>query len=316
MCSWGPRPSLHRPPGLAGAPALTCPLDCSVISLCSATSRLGTSHPVPRPWSGSQCPPCRCQSCPCLCPRLVPTSTLSGAAESSRPTCVPAQPEAPAPGTRRPSGDAHCQPHAASSLPCGRSRCWLWLPVLAVLSASRLSPPHRCRSCARAAHGLPRAPSWRSSHWPPVSLCAQASAWRILSEGGRTGPSVPCGSSARRLRRPLSLLIRVVCEASGVCSASLSSVSSARFEPVLNFATAARDETRLRTGGGDRDSGKGRGRLTVPLGAFGDACLLASNPQFRLYVSLCFLALFSHFLSNKKLGEKLQVQYKILPRTI
>lgn len=107
MCSWGPRPSLHRPPGLAGAPALTCPPDCSVISLCSATSRLGTSHPVPRPWSGSQCPPCRCQSCPCLCPRLVPTSTLSGAAESSRPTCVPAQPEAPAPGTRRPSGDAH-----------------------------------------------------------------------------------------------------------------------------------------------------------------------------------------------------------------
>lgn len=96
----------------------------------------------------------------------------------------------------------------------------------------------------------------------------------------------------------------------------LSSVSSARFEPVLNFATAARDETRLRMGGGDRDSGKGRGRLTVPLGAFGDACLLASNPQFRLYVSLCFLALFSHFLSNKKLGEKLQVQYKILPRTI
>lgn len=159
MCSWGPRPSLHRPPGLAGAPALTCPPDCSVISLCSATSRLGTSHPVPRPWSGSQCPPCRCQSCPCLCPRLVPTSTLSGAAESSRPTCVPAQPEAPAPGTRRPSGDAHCQPHAASSLPCGRSRCWLWLPVLAVLSASRLSPPHRCRSCAcappTASLGLP-----------------------------------------------------------------------------------------------------------------------------------------------------------------
>lgn len=109
----------------------------------------------------------------------------------------------------------------------------------------------------RAARGLPRAPSWRSSHWPPVSLCAQASAWRILSEGGRTGPSVPRGSSARRLRRPLSLLIRVVCEASGVCSASLSSVSSARFEPVLNFATAARDETRLRTGGGDRDWGRG-----------------------------------------------------------
>lgn len=77
-----------------------------------------------------------------------------------------------------------------------------------------------------------------------------------------------------------------------------------------------RGTTRLRMGGGDRDSGKGRGRLTFPLGAFGDACLLASNPQFRLYVSLCFLALFSHFLSNKKLGEKLQVQYKILPRTI